>query len=164
MEQVKKDHYFLFFQTPSCVQSYLWHEFLQGNRSSLWHELRTKDAHKEVIDVSLRMCISWVEDWLVQVVEWVKGFWEAKKFPTLGFSNAQFDKWLHKATFWHQVSILIQFFFGYSLFFLIVLILIFIPSLMQLEVEAFKHYDSMVSDLELTIRGVPRVVSLTYYI
>jgi hypothetical protein len=26
---------------------------------------------------------------------------EAKNFPKLGFSNVQFDKWLHKATFWY---------------------------------------------------------------
>jgi hypothetical protein len=26
---------------------------------------------------------------------------EAKKFPKQGFPNEQFDKWLHKVTFWH---------------------------------------------------------------
>jgi hypothetical protein len=31
---------------------------------------------------------------------------------------------------------------------------------MQLEVETFKFYDSMISNLELTIRDVPGVVSL----
>jgi hypothetical protein len=35
---------------------------------------------------------------------------------------------------------------------------------MQLEVEALKLYDSMVSTLELTIRDVPKVVFIAYYI
>ncbi len=29
---------------------------------------------------------------------------QAQKFPSQGFSNATFDQWLHKATFWHRVS------------------------------------------------------------
>jgi hypothetical protein len=35
---------------------------------------------------------------------------------------------------------------------------------MQLEVEALKLYDSTISNLELNVRDVPRVVSLAYYI
>jgi hypothetical protein len=42
--------------------------------------------------------------WLKQLNEFgvLKG---AKKFRKQGFSNIQFDKWLHKATFWYHVKL-----------------------------------------------------------
>jgi hypothetical protein len=39
-------------------------------------------------------------------VEEVKCFEGSQKVPKQGFLDYQFDKWLHKATFWLQVSML----------------------------------------------------------
>jgi hypothetical protein len=48
----------------------------------------------------------------------------AKKFPKQGFSNIQFDKWLHKATFWYQVRLSI--FNVLSIFCLFLLLSVFV--------------------------------------
>jgi hypothetical protein len=39
-------------------------------------------------------------------VEEVECFEGSQKVPKQGFLDSQFDEWLHKATFWHQVSML----------------------------------------------------------
>jgi hypothetical protein len=56
------------------------------------------------------MCVS-PEEKIVWLKQWNESnvLQEAKKFLMFDFFDDQFDKWFHKATFWHQVNILIQF-------------------------------------------------------
>ncbi len=51
--------------------------------------------------------LSWLEMWNEFIV-----LWKAKIFPKHGFFDSQFDKWLHKETFWHHV-----FYFWMTIFF-----------------------------------------------
>jgi hypothetical protein len=47
---------------------------------------------------------------------------EVQKFPKVGASNAIFEKWLHKATFWYQIPMFeplsIEHFFEFECFFM----------------------------------------------
>jgi hypothetical protein len=83
---------------------------------------------------------------------------EAKKFPKPRFFNSQFDKWLHKATFWYQV-----FYFWMNLFFFQD-VPSYCPLILQLEIEAFKLFDVIVSNFSLVVREVPNMISLFSHI
>jgi hypothetical protein len=48
--------------------------------------------------VSIEYKLSWLKMWNKSIV-----FKEAKKIPQVWVFLLQFDKWLHKITFWHQV-------------------------------------------------------------
>jgi hypothetical protein len=45
--------------------------------------------------------IFWLKQWNQSPV-----LKEVQKFPKVGVSNAIFEKWLHKATFWYQVPMI----------------------------------------------------------
>jgi hypothetical protein len=55
-------------------------------------------------NVSFEQKLTWLKYWNESDV-----LQETKIFPMFGLFDVQFDKWLHKATFKHQVNILIQF-------------------------------------------------------
>jgi hypothetical protein len=65
--------------------------------------------------VSSEQKVFWLKQWNQSPV-----LREVQKFPNVGVSNAIFDKWLHKVTFWYQVPviepILIEHFFQFNCF------------------------------------------------
>ncbi len=92
---------FSFLQTSFGLWPYSWSKFLERNSSSIWHEFEATNVHKVALYVGILMCDSTTETFLTQEMEWVLK--EVKKFREQGFSNQQFDKWLHKTIFWHHV-------------------------------------------------------------
>jgi hypothetical protein len=83
--------------------SFFGSKFLEGDIGSLWYEFKVGGANKKTLDVCLFLCLGWVEVVLAEDVEWVYYFEGGQKIPKFGFSYSQFDKWLHKATFLHEV-------------------------------------------------------------
>jgi hypothetical protein len=88
---------------------------------------------------------------------------ETMKFPKPGFLDAQFNKWLHKATFWYWVRLqtslnafpfLICSFSACS----------YCLKFLQLEVEALKLYIATISDLKLMIKEVHNLMTFEEYI
>ncbi len=106
--------------------------------------------------ISTKHKLSWFRMWNEFVV-----FWKAKKFSKFGFSDSQFDKWLHKANFWLQV-----FYFWMTIFFHFLSRTLFLISLLflQLEIEVFKLFDAIVSDFSLVVREVSNMISLSSHI
>jgi hypothetical protein len=103
MDQVRKDHYSAYYKHLLICDPSLGVDFLKKIQAHYDMNLEL-----EMLTEKLRMftysCVS-----IVQKLLWFK-MWnefvvlqEAKNFPKPGFFYFQFDKWLHKATFWHQV-------------------------------------------------------------
>ncbi len=85
---------------------------------------------------------------------------KGKKFPKLGFFDFQFNKWLHKATFWHQV-----FWFWMTSFFSFFSNTLLISLLfLQLEIEVLKFFNATISNFSLVVKKVPYMISLSSYI
>ncbi len=109
MEQVKKDHYFVFCKHLLVCDPTFGMDFLK--EIQVHYDMNFK---LEMLIEKLQM-LAYARVFLEQKLTWLKQWNEssvirkAKKFPTFGFMNVQFDKWFHKATFWHHVNILIQF-------------------------------------------------------
>jgi hypothetical protein len=55
--------------------------FLEGDTSSLWYELRTRDVDRKALDVCLFLCFDRAKDVMAQDVEWIFCFIRGKKIP-----------------------------------------------------------------------------------
>jgi hypothetical protein len=95
---------YMYVILPFSLNSYM--RVRTRDTCSLQYQLWTQDAHKKTTYVYAYFCQKWTKGHLIQTMEWIGVLKEAKKFPKWGFSNSQFDNWLHKATFWHQISML----------------------------------------------------------
>jgi hypothetical protein len=100
MEQVKKDHYSTFCKhLPICdfslgvhfSRDIQVHYDMNLDQKMLIEKLQTLTYSFILVEHKL----SWLKMWNEYVV-----LQEVKKIPKPEYSNSQFDKWLHKATFW----------------------------------------------------------------
>ncbi len=84
-----------------------------------------------------------------------------KNPPSLPIFDSQFNKWLCKTTFQHQVFCFWMIFFFH--FFLNMLLLISLLFL-QLEIEELKLFDATILDFSLVIREVLDIIFFSSYI
>ncbi len=68
-------------QALTSMWSFLGSKFLEGDTSSLWHELGTKDANRKAPNTHLFLCFDQVEVVMTQNVEWVYCFERGQKIP-----------------------------------------------------------------------------------
>ncbi len=74
--------------------SFFGSKLLEGDTSSLWHELGTKDANKKTPNIHLLLCFGQVEVIMAQDVEWVYCFERGQKIP---------QAWLFLLPMWQVV-------------------------------------------------------------
>jgi hypothetical protein len=162
MEQVKKDHYLTFCKhllvcDPALGPIFFWMRFKlimiwTQNQKCSWKSSQVL----AYCCVTPQQKLSWLKWWNESNV-----LKEANIFPKQGFSNQQFDKWQHKASFEHQV-------WFFPLFALLCWTLLLIVNpfncFMQLEAKALKLYTIIVMDFELIVHDFPKVISFSSYI
>jgi hypothetical protein len=90
-------------QALATMWSFSWCKFLEGDIGSLWYELGVEDVDKKTLDACLLLRFDSAEVVMAQDVEWICCFTRGQKIPQAHFFDSQFNKWLHKATFWHHV-------------------------------------------------------------
>ncbi len=120
MEQAKKDHYSTIYKhlpicDPSLGAYFLKEIQVHYDMNSEPEMLTEKFQMLTYSCVLAKQKFLWFKVWNEFVV-----LHESKKFPKPKFFSSQFNKWLHKATFWHKVfyfqMTFFHFFLTHSLF------------------------------------------------
>ncbi len=106
MENVQKEHMTMFHKRlpvcdlalgPKILQQVWVHYNMNPNPKMMIEKLQLLVS----LQVNNEQKVSWLKQWNQSSV-----LKEAQKFPKVKLSNAIFEKWLHKATFWFQVPYL----------------------------------------------------------